>query len=152
MRRRKFNQWTLKGSIGMLAASIAGVFSAPSSAAIPSAAYKSNSMEEALFHLFGTREWGEDASINIQVPIEAEHHAFVPFRVSAKGAEKIAVMIDNNPQPLVIVMDEFIDSDPVMMGTLQMHSSSYFSCFVFKQNQVFRASRFIRLSASGYEN
>ena len=121
--------------------------------ASPESVFDAFSVEQILNQLFETSYVGEDASIHIQVPREAEHHEFVPFRISAPGAEKIALMVDNNRQPLVMTMETGNDNpNCVVMGTLKMQAASYISCYAMKQGQLSRAARWVRISQSGYED
>jgi predicted secreted protein len=132
--------------------SLLGLKSVFSFASYPVAAFRAQSVDDILMELFETSDAGEDGSIIIQVPLEAEHQAYIPFRISAAGAEKIAVLVDSNPEPLVLSMVPGENTDGVVIGTLQMRSSSTISCYVLKQGQLYLASRQVRLAESGYEN
>lgn len=150
MNRRRFFNFGFKAVI----AGLAGIMGlkAESSVAFPASVFEVASVEQILNQLFETNDVGEDARIHIHVPREAEHRALVPFRIVAPGAERIAVMVDNNPQPLVMTMDIVGNANGVMMGTLKMKTASYISCYAMKQGQLSRAARWVRIAERGYDD
>ncbi len=151
MNRRQFFNVSFKVMIGGLIGRFSGI-KAEASIAYPRSAFAASSIEQILNQLFETSYAGDDASIAIRIPREAEHRELVPFRMSAPGAEKIAVIVDNNPQPLVMVMTIATPADGVVMGTLKMKTDSYISCYAMKQGQLYRAARWVRISQSGYQD
>jgi predicted secreted protein len=152
MDKRQFIKRGLQSMVVGVLGTLTGLKSTFSFAAYPVAAFRAQSVDDILVELFETSDAGEDGSINIQVPLEAEHQAYIPFRISATGAEKIAVLVDNNPEPLVLSMVPGKNTDGVVIGTLQVQSSSTISCYAFKQGQLYLATRRVRLAESGYEN
>ncbi len=151
MDKRQFFNFGLRTVFAGFLGAVMGLKSAASPATYPVSAFRTQSVDEILMRLFETNDVGEDGSIKIHAPLEAEHPAFIPFRISAPGAEKIAVVVDNNTEPLVLAMDVTGNTSGVIMGTLRMQWSSRISCYAMKQGQLYRASRFVRLSESGYE-
>ncbi len=149
MKRRRFFTLSFKAIIGGFASAIMGL--KPAAASDPVSVFEMSSVEQILTQLFATNQVGEDASIDIEVVREVQHREFVPFRISAPAAEKIAVIVDNNPQPLVMTMDVVGNCNGII-GILQMNTASYISCYVMKQGQLYRAARWAGISASGYED
>ncbi len=150
MNRRRFFNFGLKAIAGLVG--MGGLTSLSAWAtAYPLSAFETDSVEQILNQLFETNDVGEDASIRIHVPRVAEQREFVPFRISAPGAEKIALMVDNNPQPLVMTMDVGSTSG-IVMGTLKMKTSSSISCYAMKQGQLYRTARWVRIAQSGYDD
>ena len=152
MDKRKFLTRGLQSILAGILGTVLSLKPALTFASYPVAAFRAKSVDDILMELFETSDVGEDGSIHIQVPLEAEHRAYIPFRISATGAEKIAVLVHNNPEPLVLSMVPGENTDGVVIGTLQMQSSSTISCYVLKQGQLYHASRQVRLTESGYEN
>ena len=116
----------------------------------PLSAFQAQRDRDALLALFGDGEAAEDASIDITLPIEAEHAGFVPFQVIAPGAEKIALFVDSNTQPLTLVYCLHPGSGHHVRGTLKLEKSSVVTCYTYRENQVFKASRFVRTTVGGY--
>ena len=111
-----------------------------------------SSKDAVLMRLFQTSEAAEDASIVIDAPIEAEHIAYVPFRITAVGAEKLAIFVEPSDEPLAACFTLSPLSGSTVMGTLDLREGSTISCYALKNEQLYQSSRYVRPSISGYEN
>ncbi|NKB62262.1 MAG: hypothetical protein GKR95_09050 [Gammaproteobacteria bacterium] len=108
--------------------------------------------DKTLRRLFETTEANDDASIIIDMPIEAEHLSYVPFRITATGAEKLAVFIEPAENPLVACFTLYPPCGPTANGTVDLQEGSVISCYVLRNKQLFRSSRYVRTGISGYDN
>ena len=98
------------------------------------------------FH-FGIRDAADDASIAIVAPLEVPSGDLVPFRVSAPGAEKVAVLTDANPEPLVMTMDQVHGGHAVMIGRARMNGSGHLACFALRNGRLGRST--LRVEIAG---
>ncbi len=107
---------------------------------------------EALYQLFETTEAAEDTSIVIDTPIEAEHPTYVPFKITAVGAQKLAIFVEPSNAPLAAVFTLHPACGHSVKGTVDMQEGSTISCYALKNDQLFRSSRYIRIGINGYES
>ena len=114
-------------------------------AAYPAVAFQSQSVEEILLNLFDTRESGEDGSLRISVPPEAENAGLVPFRVEASHSEKVAIIVEGNRLPLACVFDATNYPQGTVIGTLRLERSSRVSCYAMKQGLLYRNAASVRI-------
>ena len=113
--------------------------------AYPVTAFQSESLEEILLNLFDTRESGEDGSLRISVPPEAENAGLVPFRVEASHSEKVAIIVEGNRLPLACVFDATNYPQGTVIGTLRLERSSRIFCYAMKQGLLYRNSASVRI-------
>ena len=117
----------------------------PARADYPVQAFQSNSVEEILLELFDTRESGEDGSLRISAPPEAENAGLVPFRVEAGHSEKVAIIVDSNRFPLACVLEAANYPQGTVIGTLRLERSSSISCYAMKQGVLYRNAVSVRI-------
>ena len=145
--RRQFLTSALQvvtGSLIFLAGRARSVFAALD----PRPEFASEEIEQVLQFYFGTSDAADDASIRITAPLVTENREVVPFKIDAPGAEKIAVMTDANPQPLIIAMDRVVDKSGVIIGRAQLQRTGTLICYVMRNNVLTRAST--RINVAGH--
>ena len=113
--------------------------------AYPVTAFQSESVEEILLNLFDTRESGEDGSLRISAPSEAEHAGLVPFRVEASHSDKVAIIVDGNRFPLACVVETASYPQGTVIGMLRLEQSSRISCYAMKQGLLYRNTTAVRI-------
>lgn len=100
---------------------------------------------DALESFFGVREASDDASIEIETPLEALHGELVPFRVSAPGVEKIALLTDANNDPMIMAMDQIRDRRAVMIGHARLQRSGRLVCYALRDGRLGRSERRVQI-------
>lgn len=145
--RRRFLTSALSvvtGSLLFLAGGARSVFASLD----PRPEFASSKVEQVLLFYFGTSDAADDASIRITAPLVTENREVVPFKIHAPGAEKIAVMTDANPEPLIIAMDRVMDKSGVIIGRAQLRRTGYLMCYVMRNDILTRASA--RINVAGH--
>lgn len=151
MNRRGFFRLGARTSVSLSAALCSGLQPTIAAAKYPIAAFNADRIDDVLLDIFGTTRSGQDASIRITVPSEAETPAVVPFRVLAPGAGKLSLTLDNHAAPL-IMQAEISDNRPGMVvGMFRMQTTAAVTCHVLKQGQVSSNSRLVRLTAKAWD-
>ena len=148
MNRRKFLGATIKTSISGITLMVAGMLARPGSgfAKHPDTTAHSSYIDQVLTELFGTAVSGEDGGIQIDVPTEAVNQFIVPFRITARNAEKIAVLAERNTEPLIMVLETDNSRPGVVTGTFILERDSEISCFALRQGVLYKNSKYVRLA------
>ena len=126
------------------------LYSPQSAASYPVAAFRNKNIDTILEDLFDTAESGEDGAILIQMPLDAESDQRIPFRITARYAEKIAIFAEGNQQPLVLVSDTSQYPQGVILGTVDLEQSCNITCYALRQGFLYRKSRWINLPVPGF--
>jgi hypothetical protein len=111
---------------------------------------RSGNVEEILLELFETTDTGEDGGLEISISSQADNPNLIPFRITARHAERVAIIAESNPQPLVMVTDTTNYPEGVIIGTLSLQGPSVVSCYVLRQGYLYKNSRHVDVAASGY--
>jgi len=114
----------------------------------PRPEFAATAINQVLLFYFGTSDAADDASIDIIVPLVSEHGDLVPFKIIAPGAEKIAVVTDANPEPLILAIDQIRHSPGVIVGRARFAQSGTLTCYVMRSGVLGRASR--RVAVPGH--
>ena len=137
------------GALMLGAGGLAPALSQTAGAPYPGRAFHSAAVDDILLRLFGTRDSGEDGSLRLNVPREAENRLVVPFRVDAGGADKIAVLALANRFPLACVADSANYPHGALLGVLKLEQSSIIACYAMKQGLLHHNSAPVRVAALG---
>ena len=111
----------------------------------PNTVFDNSDMNHILHQLFDTTEAGEDGGIQIHTAQDAESASRIPFRITARHSEKIAIFAEENVHPLILVADTHDYPEGVILGTVDLKKSSLLSCYVLRQGQLFSHSKFINV-------
>jgi len=108
IKRRSFLKGTLAG--GVLAVAAGTGLLKPTrvlAAAWPKSAFDAKTEVDAVKSLFGTSNATASTAVHIKAPIQAENGSVVPVGVKADmdGVESIAIVVQNNPDPLATNVD-----------------------------------------------
>lgn len=104
----------------------------------------SGEMESILLELFGTSRYADDASLRIDLPIEVINPEFVPFRVVALDSERIAIFIEENEYPLVLLSEEGHRAYRELTGTMRVEGGQHFTMYALRNGNLHRNTRTIR--------
>lgn len=109
-------------------------------------------IEQVLAFYFDTIETADDASIVITAPLSTAHKQLLAFKVEAPGAEKIAVLFDQNPQPLIMTMTMAINQAPnnhgLMVGRARLSGSGNLHCYALRNGGVGHAA--LKIAVAGH--
>ena len=119
-------------------------------ASYPAAAFRNQKIDPILEDLFDTTQSGEDGAILIQVPLDAESDQRIPFRITARYAEKIAIIAEGNQQPLVLFAETNQYPQGVILGTVDLEQSCNITCYALRQGLLYRKSRWVNLPVAGF--
>ncbi len=142
---------------GAAAASLVGLaaswgFSTAAFAARPQAAFDAEELDAALDALFGDQSVA-DAAANIVVkgPEIAENGAVVPIKVTANidNVESIAVLVPNNPAPMVASFDLQPGVVPEVSMRIKMGKTSDVIALVKSNGSVYRGASEVKVTIGG---
>ncbi len=119
-------------------------------ASYPVAAFRNKKVDAILEDLFETAQSGEDGAILIQMPLDAESAQRIPFRITARYAEKVAILAEGNQHPLILVADTRQYPQGVFFGTVDLEQSCNITCYAFRQGFLYRKSRWVSLPVPGF--
>ncbi len=150
MKRRSL----LKGSVAastLLVAAGAGILKPAQllAAEYPASTFNSTDINSALNAVFGTTDVADSADIKIKAPVQAENGAVVPVKITAKGAEQMAVVVEGNPQPLVMTLDIKEGATGYISGRVKMGQTSNLTCYAKQGGKITKASQEIKVTVGG---
>ncbi len=149
---RKNRRWFLNvGSRLAVFLGAGSVLKRALAASDPRPSFSAQSIEDILEMLFGVREASDDASIDIEAPLEVLQGEWVPFRVSAPGVEKIALLTDAHPEPLIMVLEQMQNHPTVMIGSIRLERNGQLICFAWRDGQLGRAEHPVRIAGTWRE-
>ncbi len=147
--RRKFLTSALKFTAASMMHLLGGIKSALA-AIDPRPEFASTEIEQVLLFYFGTSDAADDASIRIIAPLVTENRELVPFKIEAPGAEKIAVLTDANPEPLILAMEQVTDKAGIVIGRARLRRTGSLACYVMRNEVLTRASLKINVAGHWY--
>lgn len=106
----------------------------------------SEAMESILLELFGTSRYADDAGLRIDLPAEVINPEFVPFRIVALDSERIAIFIEDNKHPLVLLSEEGHRAYRELTGIMRAEGGRQFSVYALRNGNLHRNTRTIRWS------
>ncbi len=107
----------------------------------------SEEMEPILLEWFGTTRYADDASLRIDLPVEIINPELVPFRVVALDSEKIAIFIEENKHPLVLLSEGGHHAYRELTGIMRAEGGRHFTVYALRNGNLYRNTRTIRQSA-----
>ena len=147
--RRKVLTGAASASLVGLAASWG--FISPALAARPQGAFEADELNQALSALFGEESIQDADSITIKAPEIAENGAVVPVKVTANvpNAESIAVLVPENPAPMVAAFDLAPGVKPEVSMRIKMGKTSDVIALVKSDGKVLRGVREVKVTIGG---
>ncbi len=141
----------LIAGMSLTTASLTGFIPSSFAASDPRPEFAATGLGDVLDFYFGIRDASDDASIRIEAPLEVPHGELVPFRVTAPGVEKIALLTDANTEPLIMAMDQIRDRQATMIGRARMARSGHLACFALRNGRIGRSVRRVEISGTWRE-
>ena len=140
--RRKFLQIT---------AVLSGMALTPALFANLAQSFAAKSYDAALEGLADGQAIQEHPDIDLDVPDIAEDSGKVPIQVHAPlpGVQKISILIEANPAPLVSVSHINAPAEPYVSLRVKMRETSRVTVLVHTSDGVFRADREITVTGGG---
>lgn len=149
-RRRTVLKGALASSLVGLAVSW-GLLGNVAQAARPQMAFDAEDLEGALKALAGEDSIADSDMVNVKGPDIAENGAVVPIRVRAnvENAESIAILVPENPAPMVAVFDLQSSVSPEISVRIKMGKTSDVIALVRANGQVLKGSKEIKVTIGG---
>ena len=114
--------------------------------------FKAVTYDEILKHLFPDAEFIDSRKIKFsRLPRTAENGAVVPIKItsSLKNIEKISILVENNPHPLIA---EFFLSpvvEPSVSARIKMAESSDVIAIIEAEGKFYRHSKYVKVTVGG---
>ena len=117
----------------------------------PDAAFLAKDVDTALMEALGTREATNSDQIKLDAPLQAENGAVVPIEVSTTlpSPESIAVIVPNNPTPLLTVIETTPRSGNYFRMRIKMGGSDKIMVYVKSGGQWYVTSQEVRVAVGG---
>lgn len=145
----------LKGSLaaGAVSLAVAAGLLTPARvlAAWPETAFTAKTMPDMLNALLGGETTEESADINIKAPDIAENGAVVPVTISTgiAGAQTIALIAINNPQPLVASYNLGEGAEAFVSTRIKMGKSGDVIAVVSANGKLYSAKKEVKVTIGG---
>ena len=113
--------------------------------------FAAETLDEALAGLTGGKNVPEHPDIELDVPDIAEDSSKVPIQVYAPlpGAEKISILVEANPAPLISVTHIPAQAEPYVSLRVKMRQTSRVIALVHTPDGVFQSAREVEVTAGG---
>ena len=124
--------------------------SRPALSSLPKS-FSAETLDDALAELTGGQSIQDHPDIELDVPDIAEDSGKVPVQVYAPlpGAEKISILIEANPVPLISVTHVQGQTEPYVSLRVKMRETSRVIALVHTPDGVFQAAREVTVTAGG---
>ncbi len=151
MKRRKFLQGTIAGS--MVGAAVSAGLLTPRMvlAAWPEAAFTAKSVDDGMNALYGSVNHSPSGDIKIKAPDIAENGAVVPITVSTSlpKPEAISVMVEKNPSPLAADFKLAENAEGFVSTRVKMGKTSDLIAVVKSGGNLFSAKKTVKVTIGG---
>ena len=113
--------------------------------------FSAETLDDALAGLAGGQSIQDHPDIELDVPDIAEDSGKVPVQVYAPlpGTEKISILIEANPVPLISVTHIRGQTEPYVSLRVKMRETSRVIALVHTSDGVFRAAREVTVTGGG---
>ncbi len=151
MKRRSFLQNTLTLAAGLITGGSGLLYLPRAQAARPDAAFLSNDVNVVLQEIIGTTEATESDQIKLDAPLQAENGAVVPviIETSLPSPEKLAVVVPNNPTPLLTLLDTTPRTGNYVRMRIKMAGTDKIHVYVKSDGQWYTTSQEVRVAVGG---
>ena len=124
--------------------------SRPALSSLPKS-FSAETLDNALAELTGGQNIQDHPDIELDVPDIAEDSGKVPVQVYAPlpGAEKISILIEANPVPLISVTHIQGQTEPYVSLRVKMRETSRVIALVHTPDGIFQAAREVTVTAGG---
>lgn len=116
-----------------------------------SGSFSAKTLNDALAELVDGQSIQEHPDIDLDVPDIAEDSGKVPIQVYAPlpGAEKISILIEANPAPLISVTHIQGQTEPYVSLRVKMRETSRVIALVHTPDGIFQAAREVTVTGGG---
>ena len=113
--------------------------------------FSAETLDGALAELTGGQDVQDHPDIELDVPDIAEDSGKVPIQVYAplSGAEKISILIESNPVPLISVTHLQARTEPYVSLRVKMRETSRVIALVHTPDGIFQAIREVTVTGGG---
>ena len=113
--------------------------------------FSAKTLDDVLAELIGGQSIQEHPDIELDVPDIAEDSGKVPVQVYAPlpGAEKISILIEANPTPLISVTHIQGQAEPYVSLRVKMRETSRVIALVHTPDGVFQAAQEVTVTGGG---
>lgn len=117
----------------------------------PDAAFLAKDADTALMEVLGTREAAASDQIKLDAPLQAENGAVVPIEISTSlpSPESIAVVVPNNPTPLLSVVETTPRTGNYLRMRIKMAGTDKVMVYVKSGGQWYVTSQQVRVAIGG---
>jgi len=117
----------------------------------PEKAFDAKSAEATLQAMFGAGDAVDSADISIKAPDIAENGAVVPITVKFEldKAESVAIVVDNNPQPLAAAFALTPSSGGLVSTRIKMLKTSMVHAVIKADGKLLKASKEVKVTIGG---
>lgn len=152
MKRRSFLQNAIALALTWVAGG-SGIFLSTRARAgsRPDAAFLAKDVDTALKEILGGREASASDQIRLDAPLQAENGAVVPIEVSTSlpSPESIAVVVPNNPTPLLTVVETTPRTGSYFRMRIKMAGTDNVTVYVKSGGQWYVTSQQVRVAIGG---
>lgn len=132
---------------------VAGVMAFPRTllAAWPKEAFKTTKRDDALNGLYGMSGHTASDKVKLTAPDIAENGAVVPVSVATdiEGVESIAIIVDNNPNPLTATFELGTGAVADVSTRIKMGSTSTVLAVVKAGGKLYSAEKEVKVTIGG---
>lgn len=120
----------------------------------PSAAFKAESVDDALSNHFGSAQVSQSSDIKITAPDTAENGATVLIEVSSDLSDvtAMAVLVEGNTHPLSASYELGVNTLPSISSRIKMRKSSNVIAVVKANGNLYSAKQFVKVTLGGCES
>lgn len=151
MKRRSFVKNTLALAAGLVAGGSGLLYLPRAQAARPDAAFVAKDLDTVLQEILGGAQASESDQIKLDAPLQAENGAVVPVEVetSLPSPEKVALVVPNNPTPLLSVLDTTPRTGNYVRMRIKMAGTDKVYAYVKSGGQWYTTSQEVRVAVGG---
>ena len=120
----------------------------------PDDAFNAETMEDALLALLGKADIANNKALNFKVgtpPSYAINGASVPIQVQSelKNIERIAIIVEKNPFPLVMSLDVSPSVKLPMKSLIKIREDSNVIAIIRAEGKLYKTTRFVEVDIGG---
>jgi sulfur-oxidizing protein SoxY len=145
--RRKF----LKTTVALSAIGFALLQSRQAFSAWQAANFAPDTFDTTMKQLFKGKPIVDSDDINLNIPEIAENGALVPVTVSTnqKDIRNIAILVEQNPVPLIIQIQLTPEIEPTLSARLKLASTSFVYAIAEGENVCYSARKNVKVTIGG---
>lgn len=114
-------------------------------------AFRSKTLDSAIFNLFEQNAITDSDRIQLILPVEAQDGAVVPITITSaiEQIDTITILVEKNPVPLLTNVVLTPNIEAFFKTRIRMAESDYVTVIVKANNKLFRARKFVEVAIGG---